>query len=105
MNVRFVVRGSLLALIVVLVALAVVFPFTERGRQLLPAFVPEVPAAPVITAPRGPLPNSPGGLIEWTQYAAERIMRSVTVLCYGCPTGKWSASPRRTVCRLVCSRH
>ena len=69
MNVRFVVRGSLLALIVVLVALAVVFPFTDRGRQLLPAFVPEVPAAPVIAAPRGPLPDSPGGLIEWTQYA------------------------------------
>jgi hypothetical protein len=66
MNVRFVVRGSLLALIMVLASLAVVFPFTERGRQLLPAFVPEVP---VITAPRGPLPNSPGGLIEWTEYA------------------------------------
>ncbi len=65
MNVRFVVRGSLLALIAVLAALLF---FTERGRQLLPSLPPEVPAAPVITASRGPLPNSPGGLIEWTRY-------------------------------------
>ena len=68
MNVRFVVRGSLLALIVVLAALAAVLLFTEQGRRLLPTTPPEVPAAPVITAPRGPLPNSPGGLIEWTRY-------------------------------------
>ena len=33
MNVRFVVRGSLLALIAVLVALAAVLLFTERGRR------------------------------------------------------------------------
>jgi hypothetical protein len=68
MNVRFVVRGSLLALIAVLVALAAVLFFTERGRQLLPSPPPEAPAAPVITAPRGPLPDSPGGLVEWTRY-------------------------------------
>jgi hypothetical protein len=68
MNVRFVVRGSLLALIAVLAALAAVLLFTERGRQLLPSPPPEVPAAPVIAAPRGPLPNSPGGLLEWTRY-------------------------------------
>ena len=48
MNVRFVVRGSLLALIAVLVALAAVLLFTERGRQLWPSPPPEVPAAPVI---------------------------------------------------------
>jgi hypothetical protein len=65
MNVRFVVRGSLLALIAVLAALAAVLPFTERGRQLLP---PVVPAAPIITVPHGPLPDSPGGLVEWTRY-------------------------------------
>ena len=68
MNVRFVVRGSLLALMAVLAALAAVLFFTERGRQLL-SLAPEVPAVPVITALRGPLPNSPGGLIEWSQYA------------------------------------
>jgi len=66
MNVRFVVRGSLLALITVLVVLAAVLPFTGRGRELLPL---AVPAIQTITAPRGPLPNSPGGLIEWTRYA------------------------------------
>jgi hypothetical protein len=68
MNVRFVMRGSLLALIAVLAALAAVLFFTERGRQLLVSTPPEVPAAPVIAAPRGPLPNSPGGLVEWTRY-------------------------------------
>jgi hypothetical protein len=68
MNVRFVVRGSLLALIAVLAALAAVLLFTERGRQLLFPTPLEVPAVPVITAPHGPLPNSPGGLVEWTRY-------------------------------------
>ena len=68
MNVRFVVRGSLLALIAVLVALAAVLLFTERGRQLLPSLPPEVPADTVIAAPRGPLPDSAGGLVEWTRY-------------------------------------
>jgi hypothetical protein len=68
MNIRFVVRGSLLAVVAVLVALATVLLFTERGRQSLLSLPPEAPAAPIITAPRGPLPNSPGGLIEWTRY-------------------------------------
>jgi len=68
MNVRFVLRGSLLAVVAVLVALATVLLFTERGRQSLLSLPPEAPAAPIITAPRGPLPNSPGGLIEWTRY-------------------------------------
>ena len=67
MNVRFVVRGSLLALIAVLAVLAALLFFTEPGRRLL-SLPPQVPAAPVITAPRGPLPKSPGGLVEWTQY-------------------------------------
>ncbi len=57
MNTRFVVRGSLLALAAVLVALAAVLFFTERGRQLLlPSLPLEVPPIPTLTVPRGPLP-------------------------------------------------
>ena len=67
MNVRFVVRGSLLALIAVLAVLAAVLFFTEPGRRLL-SLPPQVPAAPVISAPSGPLPKPPGGLVEWTRY-------------------------------------
>lgn len=72
MNVRFVLRGFLLAVIAMVLALAAVLLFTEPGRQLLlRSQPPQAPAAPVITAPRGPLPNSPGGLIEWTRYDGE----------------------------------
>jgi hypothetical protein len=71
MNVRFVLRGSLLALVAVLLALTAVLLFTERGRQLLPSLPPEVPAVPTLTAPRGPLPGAAVGLIEWTRYGAE----------------------------------
>jgi hypothetical protein len=67
MNVRFVVRGSLLALTAVLAVLAAILFITEPGRRLL-SLPPQVPAAPVITAPRSPLPKPPGGLVEWTQY-------------------------------------
>ncbi len=65
MNVRFVARGTLLALIVLLVVLAIALPFTDVGHRLLP---PTVPVAPLINAAPGLLPNSPGGLFEWTRY-------------------------------------
>ncbi len=65
MNVRFVARGILLALGVVLAATIAVLLFTEPGRRLLP---PSVPAAPYITAPRGELPAAPVGLVEQALY-------------------------------------
>ncbi len=72
MKVRFMVRGSLLAISAVLMALTVWFLFfTERGRQFLPSSPPVVPAAPVLTVPRGALPTAPVGLVEWTRYGAD----------------------------------
>jgi len=68
MNVRFVLRGSLLAIVAVLLALAVVLLFTESGRQLLPSLPPAIPAVPTLTVPRGALPTEPVGLVEWTRY-------------------------------------
>ena len=68
MNVRFVLRGSLLAIVAVLLALTAVLLFTESGRQLLPSLPPMIPVVPVVTAPRGALPTAPAGLVEWTRY-------------------------------------
>lgn len=68
MNVRFVLRGSLLAIAAVLMILTALLLFTESGRQLLPSLPPVVPAAPVLTVPRGALPTAPVGLVEWTRY-------------------------------------
>jgi hypothetical protein len=68
MNVRFILRGSLLALVAVLLALTAVLFFTESGRQLLPSLPPDIPPVPTLTAPRGSLPRAPAGLFEWTRY-------------------------------------
>jgi hypothetical protein len=68
MNVRFVLRGTVLALVVVLLALATVLLFTVPGRQLLPSLPPAVPAVPTLTAPRGALPTASVGLVEWARY-------------------------------------
>ncbi len=65
MNWRFVVRGGLLAVSVVLLAIIAVFMFTEPGRRLLP---PNVPPIPVIHAPHGALPTAQVGLVEQAQY-------------------------------------
>ncbi len=65
MNVRFVVRGALLALGVALAATIAVLLFTEPGRRLLP---PNVPAAPIIAGPGGELPAAPVGLVEQALY-------------------------------------
>ncbi len=70
MNIRFVVRGSLLALVAVLAALAAVLLFTQRGRQLLSG-PPQIPPIPTLTIPRGSPPTAPVGLVEWTRYGTE----------------------------------
>jgi len=70
MNVRFVLRGTLLALVAVLLALTAVLLFTEPGRQWLPSLPPVVPAVPTLTAPRGVPPAASAGLVEWTRYGA-----------------------------------
>lgn len=69
MNFRFVLRGSLLAIIVALLILTTLLLFTEPGRQLLPSLPPVIPAAPVLTVPRGELPTASVGLVEWTRYS------------------------------------
>jgi hypothetical protein len=69
MNVRFVLRGSLLAVTALLLATAAVLLFTDPGRRLI--FPPIVPLPPVINAPRGALPPLPGGLVELTKYGSE----------------------------------
>ena len=68
MNLRFVVRGTLLAIGVVVLSAAAVVMFTEPGRKLLP---PQAPPVPVIQAPRGLLPTASVGLVELAQYAGE----------------------------------
>ncbi len=70
MNVRFVLRGTLLALVAVLLALVAVLLLTVPGRQLLPSLPPAIPAVPTLTAPRGALPTASVGLVEWTRYGA-----------------------------------
>src|SRR5512139_2744101 len=68
MNVRFVLRGSLLAIVAVSLALIAVLLFTESGRQLLPSLPPVLPAVPTLTVPRSALPTASVGLVEWTRY-------------------------------------
>jgi hypothetical protein len=70
MNVRFAVRGTLLAIVIVLLALTVVLMLTGPGRQLLSSLPPAIPAVPTLTAPRGTLPTASVGLVEWTRYGA-----------------------------------
>lgn len=66
MNTRFVVRGTLLALVVVLAATAIAAPAVNSIR-----FPPlaATPPRPVIDAPRGELPTLPVGFMEYTRYA------------------------------------
>ena len=68
MNGRFVLRGTLLAIVVVLLALTAVLLLTVPGRQLRPSLPPVIPAAPTLTAPRGALPTASVGLVERTRY-------------------------------------
>jgi hypothetical protein len=88
MNTRFVVRGSLLALVAVLAALAGVLLFTERGRQLLPSTPPEVPAVPFLTVPRGALPTASVGLVEWSRYGAEDYRPAGRGFLFRLPSGQ-----------------
>jgi hypothetical protein len=70
MNVRFVLRGSLLAMVAVLLTLVVVLFSIESRRQML-SMPPVVPAVPTLTAPRGAAPAASVGLVEWTRYGEE----------------------------------
>jgi hypothetical protein len=70
MNLRFVLRGSLLALAAVFVGLIAVLLLIEWRHQELQPLPPVVPPVPIMMAPRGPLPSAPGGLVEWTRYGS-----------------------------------
>jgi hypothetical protein len=70
MNTKFVVRGLLLALPVVVVATAVGFAvMVVRGWIGPPPGLPSPP--PTILAPRGEMPGGPVGLQEWVQVRGE----------------------------------
>jgi hypothetical protein len=68
MNIKFVVRGLLLALPVAVIAsaLALVMIRLQIGQPLGPT-----PLPPTILAPRGELPAGPVGLQEWARYRNE----------------------------------
>ncbi len=78
MNVKFVIRGLLLALPVVIIALvAWLLLQTPLGSSLLsnwpaPFTTSQTPSLPpTILAPRGDMPVGPVGLQEWAQYQGE----------------------------------
>jgi hypothetical protein len=67
MNVRFVIRGLLLALPIVVLGLGIwIFLQTPYSQAPDPT-----PPPPTILVPRGELPTSPVGLEEWAQYKDE----------------------------------
>jgi hypothetical protein len=68
MNIKFVVRGLLLALPIAAIAsaLALVMIRMHIGQPLDPT-----PPPPIILAPRGELPAGPVGLQEWVQYRGQ----------------------------------
>lgn len=71
MNFRFVIRGLLLALPIVVLGLGIwTFLQTPYSRPPDPT-----PPPPTILAPRGDLPTGPAGLEEWAQYQNEDYIR------------------------------
>ncbi len=64
MNLRFILRGSIIALALTLIVMGIWLRTTD------PAFRPLDPTPPpqVILAPRGELPIGPGGLMEFARY-------------------------------------
>ena len=67
MNVKFVIRGLILALpVAVLIAAIWIWLQTPFGRPPDPT-----PPPPTILAPRGEMPAGPLGLQEWAQYRGE----------------------------------
>ncbi len=69
MDMRFVVRGSLLAVTIVALAMAAAVALIGPGKLYLP---PEAtPPRPTILAPRGELPTGPVGLVEYTRYEGD----------------------------------
>ncbi|MBI3762852.1 MAG: trypsin-like peptidase domain-containing protein [Chloroflexi bacterium] len=73
MNSKFILRGSLFALIVVAVILIITWFFLPQILLRLSNGVPigPTPLPPIILASRGEMPAGPGGLEEWTQYRGE----------------------------------
>jgi hypothetical protein len=78
MNVKFVIRGLLLALpVVIIVLVAWLWLQTPLGSWLFshwaaPVTPPQTPPPPpTILAPRGDMPVGPVGLGEWAQYQGE----------------------------------
>lgn len=69
MNTRFVVRGTLLALTVVLLVAVTVLVVSGPGKIFLPPDA--TPPQPIISIPRGLPPAGPVGLVEWTRYGVE----------------------------------
>lgn len=67
MNARFVVRGTLLSLTIVGLAVVAVL-LINRGKQLP---LEATPPRPTITAPRGVMPAGPVSLTEWTKYGSD----------------------------------
>jgi hypothetical protein len=74
LNTRFLVRATIVSLILAIILLVVfsLFP-AQFVNLLLPGLQVDLPLgptppAPTIDAPRGELPMGPGGLKEWTQY-------------------------------------
>jgi hypothetical protein len=67
MNIRFVIRGLLLALPIIVLGLGIwIFLQTPYSRPPDPT-----PPPPTILVPRGRLPIGPAGLEEWAQYENE----------------------------------
>ncbi len=64
MNTRFVARGTLLALIIVLAATAAALLSVDSARY---RGLDATPPSPTINTPRGPLPRGAGGLSEYVQ--------------------------------------
>ncbi len=87
MNVRFVLRGLLLAVVAVVVALAAVL-FTIESQREASSLAPVAPAIPTLTVPRGALPTSPGGLVEWARYGTDNYRPVGHGFLFRLPEGK-----------------
>ncbi len=74
-NMRFVVRGLIVALVVIIVALVAASLLPPQVFARLAYYYqinqppPPTPPPPALAAPRGPLPSGPLGLVEQVQYS------------------------------------
>jgi hypothetical protein len=69
MDMRFVVRGTLLAVTIVALAIAAAVMLIGPGKIYLPPEAP--PPRPTIDAPHGEMPTGPAGLVEYTRYEGD----------------------------------